>query len=266
MVGLRPHARRLLEARDRARPAGTWSARSPTKSTLASAKAANKRGSGYIELSGTSFAAPIVAGAAAQLLAREPELHPGSGQGRVMASTRDVPEASPNACGVGQVNGIKVGLARQAANPNAATEPVPRCRTRRRRHVRRRLLERRLLEQRLLEQRLLEQRLLDRRLLGRGLLEQRVLEQRVLEQRLVEQLFGGGQRRRRDERGERPVRAEPRRSGRGRVRPGSARPGREPAGGGRDDRPRTKPTSHRRRRPAAAAATTTATTAVSTLP
>jgi serine protease AprX len=92
----------------------------PDSSTLAIAKAENKQAPGYIELSGTSFAAPIVSGLAAQLLARNPQFTPDQVKGAVMASTRDVPEAAPNACGVGQVNGIKTGLATRAANPNAA--------------------------------------------------------------------------------------------------------------------------------------------------
>jgi len=41
-------------------------------STLASQKASNIVSPGYIQLSGTSFAAPIVAGIAAQIIARNP--------------------------------------------------------------------------------------------------------------------------------------------------------------------------------------------------
>jgi Subtilase family len=44
----------------------------PANATLAQEKASNLLGNGYIRLSGTSFAAPIVAGAAAQVLARHP--------------------------------------------------------------------------------------------------------------------------------------------------------------------------------------------------
>ena len=92
----------------------------PDQSTLALAKAENKKAPGYIELSGTSFAAPVVSGVAAQLLARNPHFTPDQVKGAMMASTRPVPQAGANACGVGQVNAVKAGFAVNAANPNAA--------------------------------------------------------------------------------------------------------------------------------------------------
>ena len=92
----------------------------PDGSSLALAKAENKKGAGYIELSGTSFAAPVVSGIAAQILARNPGFTPDQVKGAIMESVRDVPQGAPNACGVGQVNAVRGGLSAKAANPNAA--------------------------------------------------------------------------------------------------------------------------------------------------
>ena len=93
----------------------------PVGSTLAVEKAEQDQGHGYIELSGTSFAAPVISGIAAQILAREPELDAGSGQGCVMRRLAAVPEAAPMSCGVGQVNAVQSALLdRRRPNPNAA--------------------------------------------------------------------------------------------------------------------------------------------------
>ena len=54
----------------------------PAGSTLAAQKADKLVAHGYIELSGTSFAAPVISGVAAQVARAEPELDAGSGQER----------------------------------------------------------------------------------------------------------------------------------------------------------------------------------------
>ena len=92
----------------------------PDASTLAYDKRENKKAAGYIELSGTSFAAPVVAGLAAQILARNPGFTPDQVKGAIMESSRPVPDGSPNACGVGQVNAVRGALSARSANPNAA--------------------------------------------------------------------------------------------------------------------------------------------------
>src|SRR5207244_5014785 len=81
----------------------------PQGSTLAAQKPGNGVAPGYIQLSGTSFAAPVVAGVAAQLLARHPDWTPDQVKGALMMSAKPVPQARPGAVGVGQVNAGKAG-------------------------------------------------------------------------------------------------------------------------------------------------------------
>ena len=92
----------------------------PDASTLAAQKAENKKGPGYIELSGTSFAAPVVSGLAAQILARNPGMTPDQVKGVIMESARPVMSGAPHSCGVGQVNAVRGALTPQAGTPNAA--------------------------------------------------------------------------------------------------------------------------------------------------
>jgi serine protease AprX len=93
----------------------------PMGSTLAVLKANKIKNPGYIELSGTSFAAPVITGIAAQILARNPDMTPDQVKGAVMRRARAVPRAEQNSCGVGQVNAVRAVLnATKASNPNAA--------------------------------------------------------------------------------------------------------------------------------------------------
>jgi serine protease AprX len=80
---------------------------------------------GYMWMSGTSFAAPIVSGAAAQLLAKYPNWTPDQVKGALMLTAR--PTAAGTALGVGEVNikgayGFDYGTLTPATppNPNAA--------------------------------------------------------------------------------------------------------------------------------------------------
>jgi serine protease AprX len=92
----------------------------PALSTLAAEKADKLQGLGYIELSGTSFAAPVVSGVAAQLLARNPGMTPDQVKGTLMRRARPVMEGAPHACGVGQINAVKTAFeTSNTANPNA---------------------------------------------------------------------------------------------------------------------------------------------------
>lgn len=94
----------------------------PAGSTLAKEKASNLSGDGYIRLSGTSFSAPVVAGAAAQILARNPSWTPDQVKGALMATARPLSRTitPPYAGGIGEINAWKAALLSTPPNPNAA--------------------------------------------------------------------------------------------------------------------------------------------------
>jgi serine protease AprX len=94
----------------------------PAGSTLAVEKAANVTSPGYIQLSGTSFAAPAVAGAAAQILARHPGFTPDQVKGALMLTARPAPLATGHSLGVGELNALGAAFVRYPANPNAALD------------------------------------------------------------------------------------------------------------------------------------------------
>ena len=93
----------------------------PVGSTLAAEKADKMVAPGYAELSGTSFAAPVISGIAAQALVRNPNWTPDQVKSALMRRARDVPQAAPGSCGVGQVNAVQsvLGTA-DTPNPNRA--------------------------------------------------------------------------------------------------------------------------------------------------
>jgi serine protease AprX len=92
----------------------------PMTSTLAMEKPTKIKSPGYIELSGTSFSAPVITGVVAQILARNPSLKPDQVKGAVMRRARPVPLAETNSCGVGQVNAVRaVYNTTWTSNPNA---------------------------------------------------------------------------------------------------------------------------------------------------
>ena len=65
----------------------------PTASTIATALPDRIVAPGYMWMSGTSFAAPVVSGAAAQLLARHPDWTPDQVKGALMLTARSVGQA-----------------------------------------------------------------------------------------------------------------------------------------------------------------------------
>jgi serine protease AprX len=92
----------------------------PTGSTLVTERPDHVVAPGYMELSGTSFAAPVVAGAAAQVLARHPGWTPDQVKGALMLTARSLPSAIPGSLGVGGVNAYRAATLSSAPNPNLA--------------------------------------------------------------------------------------------------------------------------------------------------
>ena len=92
----------------------------PTSSTLPTERPDHVVASGYMELSGTSFAAPVVAGTAAQILARHPNWTPDQVKGALMVTAQALPSAVRGSLGVGEVNAYAAAKLSYAPNPNLA--------------------------------------------------------------------------------------------------------------------------------------------------
>jgi serine protease AprX len=94
----------------------------PQGSTLAIQRADKITAPGYIQLSGTSFAAPVISGAAAQILAKHPEFTPDQVKGALMASTKDVDGAAQGSVGVGELQMSRASSFLRPPNPNRALD------------------------------------------------------------------------------------------------------------------------------------------------
>jgi len=92
----------------------------PATASLLKAKPENDVGGGYMRLSGTSFAAPVVSGAAALLAIDHPTWTPDQIKGALMQRARYIPEAPPGSAGVGEINAAKSTALTRAPNPNTA--------------------------------------------------------------------------------------------------------------------------------------------------
>ena len=94
----------------------------PPSSTLATTRSNAIVAPGYIQLSGTSFAAPIVSGAAAYILSLHPTWTPDQVKGALMLTAVNEPNATPGSVGVGLVNASAAGALSSAPNPNLALD------------------------------------------------------------------------------------------------------------------------------------------------
>jgi serine protease AprX len=74
---------------------------------------------GYIWMSGTSFSAPVVSGAAAQILARHPSFTPDQVKGALMLAANYLPNVSGHSGGVGEIDAGIAASVDDPPNPNA---------------------------------------------------------------------------------------------------------------------------------------------------
>jgi serine protease AprX len=93
----------------------------PSGATITGLKPQNMVGTDRIQLSGTSFAAPVVAGTVAQMLARNPSWTPDQVKGALMRTARRVP-INPKAAGVGEITATRAVSSPYAPNPNKGLE------------------------------------------------------------------------------------------------------------------------------------------------
>ena len=92
----------------------------PAGSTMPSDRPDRIVAPGYMWMSGTSFASPVAAGAAADLLALHPGWTPDQVKGALMTLAKPLPAAVPGSAGVGELNLNDASLMTSPPNPNAA--------------------------------------------------------------------------------------------------------------------------------------------------
>src|SRR5579864_4309854 len=95
---------------------------SPANGTLALERPGSVMAPGYMQLSGTSFSAPMVSGAAAMILAKNPSWTPDQVEGALMLTATPETGAPAGSLGVGELNVPKARMLRgntALPNPNA---------------------------------------------------------------------------------------------------------------------------------------------------
>jgi serine protease AprX len=93
----------------------------PTSGVLYSERPDHVTSPGYMQLSGTSFAAPVVSGAAAMLLGQHPDWTPDQVKGALMLTASPQRQVKLGQLGVGDVNiATARALRKNPPNPNAA--------------------------------------------------------------------------------------------------------------------------------------------------
>ncbi|MDP9303219.1 MAG: S8 family serine peptidase [Actinomycetota bacterium] len=90
----------------------------PTTATLYSERPDHVVEPGYMELSGTSFSAPIVSGIAALILGRHPDYTPDQVKGALMLGTKPMPRATYLSVGLGEVYARRSVEIWNPPNPN----------------------------------------------------------------------------------------------------------------------------------------------------
>jgi serine protease AprX len=73
---------------------------------------------GYLWMSGTSFSAPVVSGAAAQILARHPSWTPDQVKGALMLTAQALPAQNDLSAGVGEIDAAAAAAVVNPPNPN----------------------------------------------------------------------------------------------------------------------------------------------------
>src|SRR5205085_6191789 len=94
----------------------------PSNSTLARERTAQLVGGDYIQLSGTSLAAAVASGVAADVIALHPGWTPDQVKGALMLTARPDRNAAPLSTGVGEISAPAAALVVAPPNPNLALE------------------------------------------------------------------------------------------------------------------------------------------------
>jgi hypothetical protein len=94
----------------------------PAGSAIAAVKAANLVGTDRIQLSGTSFSAPVVSGTVADMLARHPGWSPDQVKGALMRTARAVRNGNPKAAGLGEITATRAVASSWTPNANKGLE------------------------------------------------------------------------------------------------------------------------------------------------